>query len=140
MSSITAALGLSQLNRIDKIIAQRRGKADYLAGKLSGITRIIIPITPVGSFNVYQMFPIRVSGGQSTRDGLKNFLAEKGIMSRVYFEPVHLTQFYRRRFGYHGGELPVTEKIAGEILNLPIYPDITCDELDYIAANIAAFF
>jgi perosamine synthetase len=61
-------------------------------------------------------------------------------MSRVYFDPVHLTLFYRRRFGYRGGELPVTEKLAGEILNLPIYPDITRGEMDYIAASCKAFF
>ena len=139
MSSITAALGLSQLNRIDKIIALRREKAGYLTAKLKGIPGLTVPSTPADSFNVYQMFPVRISSGPSRRDMLKNFLAEKGIMSRVYFEPVHLTQFYRRRFGYQGGELPVTEKIASEILNLPIYPDITLDDMDYIAAAIAAF-
>jgi perosamine synthetase len=140
MSSITAALGLSQLNRIDKIIALRREKANYLKEKLSGISGLVVPSDPSDSFNVCQMFPVLVNGAQSRRDGLKNFLAKKGIMSRVYFEPVHLTHFYRRRFGYQGGELPVTEKIAAEILDLPVYPDITRDELDYIAATAAAFF
>ncbi len=140
MSSVTAALGASQLTRIDKLIAQRREKAAYLAEKLSGIKGLTIPITPAGSFNVCQMFPVRVAGGAPRRDALKDYLAEKGIMSRVYFDPVHLTLFYRRRFGYRGGELPVTEKLAGEILNLPIYPDITRGEMDYIAASCKAFF
>ncbi len=140
MSSITAALGVAQISRIDRIIALRREKAAYLAERLSGIKGLIVPKTPLGSFNVYQMFPVRITGGAKRRDALKNYLAEKGIMSRVYFEPVHLTLFYRRRFGYLGGELPVTEKIAGEVLNLPIYPDITHDDIDYIAATLAAFF
>ena len=140
MSSVTAALGASQLTRIDKLIAQRREKAAYLAEKLSGIKGLTVPITPAGSFNVCQMFPVRVAGGAARRDALKDYLAEKGIMSRVYFDPVHLTLFYRRRFGYRGGELPVTEKLAGEILNLPIYPDITRGEMDYIAASCKAFF
>jgi len=140
MSSVTAALGASQLTRIDKLIAQRRKKAAYLAEKLSGIKGLTIPITPAGSFNVCQMFPVRVAGGAARRDALKDYLAEKGIMSRVYFDPVHLTLFYRRRFGYRGGELPVTEKLAGEILNLPIYPGITRGEMDYIAASCKAFF
>lgn len=140
MSSVTAALGASQLTRIDKLIAQRRKKAAYLAEKLSGIKGLTIPITPAGSFNVCQMFPVRVADGAPRRDALKDYLTEKGIMSRVYFDPVHLTLFYRRRFGYRGGELPVTEKLAGEILNLPIYPDITRGEMDYIAASCKAFF
>jgi perosamine synthetase len=140
MSSVTAALGASQLTRIDKLIAQRREKAAYLAEKLSGIKGLTIPITPASSFNVCQMFPVRVASGAPRRDALKDYLAEKGIMSRVYFDPVHLTLFYRQRFGYRGGELPVTEKLAGEILNLPIYPDITRGEMDYIAASCKAFF
>jgi dTDP-4-amino-4,6-dideoxygalactose transaminase len=140
MSTITAALGVAQIDRIAKIIAMRREKALYLASKLTGIKGLIIPGTPSDSFNVYQMFPVRVTDGAKKRDGLKDFLAKKGIMSRVYFDPVHLTLFYRRRFGYKGGELPVTEKIAGEVLNLPVYPDITHDEIDYIAASVVAFF
>lgn len=140
MSSITAALGLSQLNRIDEIISRRREKALYLASRLSGINGLSLPETPTGSFNVFQLFPVRVAGGAPRRNALRDSLASKGIMSRVYFEPVHLSSFYRERFGYQGGELPVTEKIAGEILNLPMYPAITYQELDYIAASVAAFF
>jgi perosamine synthetase len=140
MSTITAALGAAQIDRIDKIIALRRQKAAYLASKLAGINELIVLGTPPGSFNVYQMFPVRIAGGAKRRDALKDFLAKRGIMSRVYFDPVHLSLFYRRRFGYQGGELPVTEKIAGEVLNLPVYPDITHDEIDYIAASVAAFF
>jgi len=140
MSTITAALGVAQLDRIDKIIALRREKAAYLATKLAGVKGLIVPETPIDSFNVYQMFPVRIAGAAKRRDALKDFLAKKGIMSRVYFDPVHLSLFYRQRFGYQGGELPVTEKIAGEVLNLPVYPDITHDEIDYIAASVAAFF
>jgi perosamine synthetase len=140
MSSITAALGKSQLGKIDKLIDARRAKSAYLAGKLVGIRGLIIPETPADSFNVYQMFPVRVEGGSKRRDALKDYIAEKGIMSRVYFDPVHLTLFYRRRFGYNVGVLPVTEKIAGEILVLPMYPDITKEDMDYVAASCAAFF
>jgi perosamine synthetase len=140
MSSITAALGIAQINRIEQLIARRRAKAAYLATKLACIEGIIVPATPSDSLNVYQMFPVRVAEGAPRRNALKDFLAAKGIMSRVYFDPVHLTPFYRQSFGYRGGELPVTEKLAGEVLNLPIYPDITYDEIDYISAAIAAFF
>jgi perosamine synthetase len=140
MSTITAALGVAQIDRIDNIIAMRRAKALYMAAKLSGINGLVVPPTPLDSFNVYQMFPVRVADGAKKRDALKGFLEKKSIMSRVYFDPVHLTLFYRQKFGYTGGELPVTEKIAGEVLNLPMYPDITHDEIDYIAASVAAFF
>lgn len=86
------------------------------------------------------MYLIRVKDGKVTRDELKEYLAEKGIMTRVYFDPVHLTQFYRKTFGYKGGELPVTEKVSEQILSLPMYPTLSKEEMDYMAEVINSFF
>jgi perosamine synthetase len=68
------------------------------------------------------------------------YLADNGIQTKVFFLPVHLTQFYRQKFGYKGGELPMTEKVASEVLTLPLYPALTQDEMDYIAQEIMNFF
>ena len=86
------------------------------------------------------MYLIRTKDGKVTRDKLKDYLAEKGIMTRVYFDPVHLSQFYRNTFGYKGGELPVTEKVSEQILSLPMYPTLSKQEIDYITQMISLFF
>jgi dTDP-4-amino-4,6-dideoxygalactose transaminase len=86
------------------------------------------------------MYTIRVKGGREVRDALKDHLAKKGIMSKVYFEPVHLTHFYREKFGFKGGELPVTERLSSEVLTLPLYPTMTIEEMDYIIESIKEFF
>ncbi|MFH1640325.1 MAG: DegT/DnrJ/EryC1/StrS family aminotransferase [Chloroflexota bacterium] len=140
MSTITASLGLSQLRKVERLINLRREKAAYLTSKLSAIEEISIPATPDDSFHVYQMYPVRIKGGKTVRDNLRDYLAGKGIASRVYFEPVHLTLFYRRKFGYRGGELPVTERVSDEILSLPMYPGITRDDMDNVAGEVQAFF
>jgi len=140
MSNITAALGIAQLGKIDNIISLRRGNAEYMTQQLSKIENVAIPEAPSGYYHVYQMYPIVIKDGKVTRDNLKEYLAQKGIMTRVYFDPVHLSQFYRKTFGYRGGELPVTEKVSEEILSLPIYPTLSKEEIDYIAEMIHSFF
>ena len=140
MSNIVAGLGLSQLEKTEEIVEMRRANALYMDRKLSRIEEVAISGTPDGHRHVYQMYTIRLRGRPDMRDELRAWLAEQGIMTKVYFPPVHLTQFYRREFGYRGGELPETEKIASEVLTLPMYPMLTINEMDYIAERIEHFF
>ena len=138
MPTMNAALGLSQLKKIDKVIKMRRDKAEYMTKKLSRIKEITLPIPPRDYFHVYQMYTIRVN--ENLRDDLMKYLSERGIMTKVYFPPVHLTNFYRNKLGYKGGELPITEKISAQVLSLPMCPTLTEEEIDYIAESINNFF
>lgn len=140
MSSITAALALSQLSKIDKLISRRVKNADYMSNKLRSLDLIEVPTTPEGYSHVYQMYTIRVKSGRKARDALQKYLAGKGIMSKVYFDPVHLTYYYRKNFKHRKGELPVTERISGQVLTLPMYPSLTGEEMNYITDSIAEFF
>jgi perosamine synthetase len=138
LSNVLAALGLAQLKKIDKIIEMRRKNAQILDEKLSSIKNVIIPKCPEGYFHVYQLYTIRVPS--EFRDPLIKHLADKGIMSKIYFYPVHLTTFYKANFGFKGGELPITERISKEVLSLPIYPSMTKEEINYIGDSIGEFF
>ena len=140
MSNITAALGISQLGKIGKIIALRRSHAQYLIKKLKGVRQLQLPKVPKNYFHIYQMFTIYVEGGKKARDGLKDYLNSNGIMAKVYFHPIHLTAFYRKKFGYGEGFLKETEQISNSVLTLPIYPGLTKGEMDYMAQKIKAFF
>ncbi|HJH27985.1 MAG TPA: DegT/DnrJ/EryC1/StrS family aminotransferase [Methanophagales archaeon] len=138
MSTMTAALGLSQLKKIDKVIQMRRERAEYMTKKLSRIEEITLPIPPPDYFHVYQMYVIRIN--ENLRNDLMKYLSEKGIMTKVYFPPIHLTHFYRTKFGYKGGELPITKEVSDEVLSLPMYPTLTEKEVDYIIEKIDNFF
>ena len=139
MSNITAALGISQLEKLGNLIEMRRRNAAYMSESLSDMSKIEPPNPPRGFFHVYQMYTIRVKDGEKARDGLKDYLAEKGVMTKVYFFPVHLTSFYRRKFGFKGGELPITEKLSKQALTLPMYASLTKDEMDYVANSVRDF-
>jgi len=133
MPDILAGLGLSQLENVDRVIEMRRHCAECYRQELSGIRQIEVPETPPGSIHVYQLFSILINGGGITRDDVIRRLQGFNIASKVYFSPVHLTHFYRDAFGYAGGELPVTEEVAGKILSLPMYPTLQRHEIAYIA-------
>lgn len=140
LSDIQAALGIAQLNKVDKIIEMRRRNAEYMSQRLSTIAAITLPKVPEDYFHVYQMYAVTIRGGRNSRDELMACLGEKGIMTKVNFHPVHLTQFYRDKPGYKAGELPITEKVSNRVLTLPMYPTLTEKEIDYIGEQINDFF
>jgi len=139
MSDITAALGMAQLKKIDKIIKMRRENADYMTKRLSKVEGMVLLKPPHDYFHVHQMYTVCIKEGNEVRNNLMGYLAEMGIMTKVYFYPVHLTQFYRDKFGYERGELPLTEEISDHVLTLPMYPELTINEIDYIAKKIELF-
>jgi dTDP-4-amino-4,6-dideoxygalactose transaminase len=140
MPTMVAALGLTQLEKIAKTIKMRRRNAYYLTKRLENLKDIATPNTPDAFYHVFQMYTIRVKRGKVIRDKLQRHLAERKIMSKVYFEPVHLTTFYQQKLRHEAGELAITERIAGEVLTLPMYPSLTEAEMNYIAKSIEEFF
>lgn len=140
MSTMTSALAIAQMNKIDKVISMRRENAGYLTERLSIMEEIETPRVPEGYFSVYQMYTIRLRDDDSRRDGLKDFLNKSGIGAKVYFDPIHLSLFYRRKFGCKEGDLPVTEKISQQVLTLPMYPVLTRGEMEYMVEKIKQFF
>ena len=138
MSSITAALGLSQLDKIEKIIDMRRKNAKYYQSKLKNIKEISLQEELPGFKHVYQFYPILLSNS-TVRAKLMNFLASKGIMTRVFFKPVHKTMFFSK-IGYGSLNLPNTEKISKQILALPMFPTLQKEEINYIIDTITKFF
>jgi perosamine synthetase len=136
MSNITAALGISQINKVDSIIKLRREAARYYSGQLaiagSGIS---VPEVPEDYYHVYQLFSILAEN----RDELMQFLEKKGIMTKIYFPPVHKTHFYNQVLGYNGS-FPVTERIAEMTMSLPFYPGISTGEMDYVIQSIRDYY
>ena len=139
MSSITAALGISQLQKLDKIIKMRQENAKYISNKLSKCKEIRLPIPPNGYEHIYQMYSIRVQN-QKIRDDLQKYLLEKQIFSKVYFKPIHKMEFYKNQKKNGEEFLPMTEKISNTILTIPLYPNMTIEEKDYLTNSILEFF
>ena len=139
MPSLIAALGISQLAKFDKIIKMRQEHAQYLNQRLTKHSEIQTPKPSVDSDHVYQMYTIRLKN-KKIRDSLKDFLLEKKIFCKVYFNPIHLTGYYRSKFGLDNNMLPITEKISEHVLTLPLFPNMSSEEKTFLVDSIDEFF
>ncbi|MFA4825889.1 MAG: DegT/DnrJ/EryC1/StrS family aminotransferase [Methanoregula sp.] len=136
ISNITAALGLAQMKKVDALIAMRRADASYYRDQLQKKVPVCKIIeSPLHYHSVYQLFSILVE----KRDELIHYLEKQGIMTKVYFSPVHQTHFYKNVLKYQD-ILPVTEQVASEIISLPFYPGITRGEINYVINEIEKFY
>ena len=138
MSSMTAALGLSQFDKLDRIIQLRRRHARFYVLKLKKINEIKLPDEPKDHLHVYQLFTIQLKNNL-IRHKLQKFLASKGIMTKIFFEPIHLSNFYKKS-GFGKKSLPNTEKISQTVLSLPIFPGLKSEEIRYICDSTQEFF
>ena len=136
MSNLTATLGISQIQKADKIIELRQKNAEYLSRRLlEESDEITIPEVPKGYNHVYQLFCIFAN----KRDELIKYLGDNGVSSKIYFHPIHQSEFYRNKLKYDVN-LPVTESIFEKTITLPMFPSITTEQMDYIAETIGKFY
>jgi len=140
MPTMNAALGLSQLkyqykNNITKRI-KIANKYDQLLSKCKHIN---LPKKPKNSDHFFQQYTIRINNGSSlVRNNLQNNLEKAWVISRVYYEPIHLKTYFKKKFNKIN--LANTKKISNTILTLPIFPDMKYNEINYIAKKIILFF
>jgi len=98
--------------------------------------RLTLPVVASGHCHVYNQFTIRTP----QRDELSAYLTLHGIGNRIYYPvPLHLQECYQA-LGYHKGDFPVSEQLSQEVLSLPIYPELTPDQLQYVVDTVNAFF
>ncbi len=133
MPTMVAALGISQFKKIEKIIGMRQKNARQLSELLSR-SAITLPYLDGSINHVFQMYTVRFKD-QKTRDRVKEALAKDGIMSKVYFDPIHLTHFYKNELAYKA-TLPITERIGKETLTLPLYTHMEDTEIELLAKSI----
>jgi dTDP-4-amino-4,6-dideoxygalactose transaminase len=103
------------------------------AGLLDHVT---LPAVHPSNFHVYNQYTIRVS----RRDDLRAYLKEKGVGTEIYYPlPMHLQNCYKS-LGYQKGSFPVSEQAAEQVLSLPIYAELSDDQLGYVVETIAQFY
>jgi UDP-2-acetamido-2-deoxy-ribo-hexuluronate aminotransferase len=130
LDEIQAGILLIKLKRIDEYNSKRRKKATFYNSLLSD--SVICPSERVGCRHVYNQYTIR----SEKRDEIQRRLREAGISSVVYYPlPLHL-QKALDFLGHREGDFPVAEKMAREVLSLPIYPELEESDMETIAGVI----
>ena len=134
-----AVLGV-KLQHLDNWEAGRINRAQRYRQlfEKKGLTRhVACPQTPSGEFHhVFNQFTIRVQ----RRDELKDFLRKRGIPSEIYYPLcLHLQKAFEYS-GYHAGQMPLAEKASQEVLSLPVFPELTDANQDFIVQAVEDFY
>lgn len=123
------SIKLRNLDHNNQLRRQRAAQYDQLLGLIDGIIR---PHCAQESEHVYHIYPIRISD----RDKVLQAMSEKGVGCAIHYPiPVHLQTAYSD-LPYEMGAFPVTERCAAEFLSLPIFPELTEDQVDVVAENL----
>jgi dTDP-4-amino-4,6-dideoxygalactose transaminase len=134
LDELQAAILRVKLKYLDEWNERRRNLAQLYLHRLSA-AGLELPVPPLEDRHVFHQFVVR----HPQRDALRRYLKEKGVQTAVHFPlPVHLQPAYAN-LGSAAGSLPVTEKIAGEILSLPMYPELSEAQVEFIAQCIVNF-
>jgi dTDP-4-amino-4,6-dideoxygalactose transaminase len=129
LDEIQAAILRVKLRHLDNWSAGRRERAAQYDRLLAGVKGIVVPRVANDCQHVYHQYTVRVP----KRDRVQKALADMGIASTVYYPtPIHLQPIYAA-LGYKAGDLPETEKAAQEVLSLPIYPELTPEQVEQVA-------
>lgn len=136
LDAIQAAVLRVKLRHLNNWSKKRAENAEIYNQELKGVGDIITPITPENRNHIYNQYTIRTS----KRDELKNYLKERNIPSMVYYPlPLHLQPAFSY-LGHDKGDYPEAEKASQEVLSLPIYPELTREEIAEVIKAIKNFY
>jgi dTDP-4-amino-4,6-dideoxygalactose transaminase len=135
LDAIQAGVLRIKLKRLKRWNQARREHAAYYTELLAGIQNVILPEEADFAEAVYHLYVILVDN----RDGLQEFLQTRGVNTGLHYPlPLHLQKAYAH-LGYKKGDFPVAENAAKHLLSLPIYPEITKSQIEYVAKSIKEF-
>jgi UDP-4-amino-4,6-dideoxy-N-acetyl-beta-L-altrosamine transaminase len=132
MTDIHAALGLSQLKRLDDYVAKRHEIARRYDLALKSLP-IALPNQKPSNYTSYHLYPIRVVEGRCkrTQKQIYNYLWEQGIAANLHYIPVHRQPYYESR-GFKVGDFPEAERAHKELITLPIFPILSLVDHDAV--------
>lgn len=122
MTELQAALGLSQLERLDAYVGRRHDLARRYDRELSGLP-LTLPWQLPDTYSALHLYPIRVLAPGASRSHLEvfKFLVSEGVGVNLHYIPVHMQPYYRR-LGFRQGDYPEAEAYYAEAISLPLYP------------------
>ena len=136
LDTLQAAVLLVKFRHLDAWTAARQRNADRYTNRLRSISHLQTPISAHTSFHVYNQYTIRTA----RRDALREYLTQAEIGSEVYYPvPLHLQKCFAA-LGHKPGDFPEAERAAAEVVSLPIFPELTTEQIDYVAETVAEFF
>lgn len=138
MTEFQAALGLTQMGKLEHIITARRRQAAHYDALLSG-TLIRAPIVNANGVSVYQSYVVLLPEHTTpSRQSLIRQLKERGIETTIGTWHMPMTTYFRQRYGYQTGAFPVTDRVFAGAMTLPLYEGLSVADQQYICDVMCA--
>lgn len=135
LDTLQAAILRIKLKHLDEWTDARR-RLSALYNKLLIDTHMTKPVEPPGYRHVYSLYAVRAKN----RDALQRHLRDSGIGTAVHYpKPVHLQPYYSQGEG-RAGQFPIAEKLCNETLSLPMYPELTAEQVEVVTSKIIEFY
>lgn len=138
MTDINAALGLSQLEKLEKMWEMRKKIAEKYNEEFSKLDTFITYKIKSDRVTSWHLYPLRLNleALKISRDQFIEELKNRGVSTSVHFIPLYRFSYYQNRFGYKFSDFPNSEWIYGREISLPIYPGMTQKEVDYVIEQV----
>ncbi len=136
MPEASAIIGLTQLKTLDEGTVLRNSVAERYK-ELEGLPHIKLIKVPGNMRHGYFKYPVIIDTKENAAK-IFSFLSEKGIdtVNNFYYPPVHLQPIYKKIFGFNEGMLPVAEDVLRRVICLPMFPQITDEQLSYVIVSV----
>jgi perosamine synthetase len=139
ITDIQCALGISQMNKLDKFLEERQLLAKKYGQALGEAKWLRTPPTPpLDSSHAYHLYPLLLAADVN-RTKFFTYLREHNIGIQVHYIPVHLQPYYRRRFGHKPGDFLKAEKFYAQEISLPLFPGLTPEQQEYVIKMVKSF-
>jgi len=139
LNTIQAGILLVKLKYFDEGLERRVRNANIYNEIFQSNTNIRIPYLEIHNTHVYGQYTIKLKN-QETRDNLKEYLKKNEIDSAVFYPIAIHTQGAFAKFNYKEGDFPVSEDVCNKVLSLPVYPELSVDEIKNVANTVNNFF
>jgi len=138
ITDFQCALGSSQVKKLDYFVEKRREIAKKYDEAFSCINNFTIPQTNSSIDHSYHIYSLQINFNELDLTKVKLFekIKQSGIKLQVHYIPVHMQPFYQKNYGFNTGDFSVSENFYRNEVSLPIYPDLSTDDISSVVNNI----
>jgi perosamine synthetase len=139
LTDIAAAIGLHQLRKADLLRERRAERAHLYSDLLADVEELILPATMPDRIHSWHLFPVRLKAEFGIdRNQVIAEMKQAGVSTSVHWMPLHMHPYYRETLGCEPSLCPRAASIYPELLSLPLYPDMTAEDIGYVCETLKA--